>query len=118
LLRALGLKRKLRLGPWFTPVLAVLRRMKRLRGTPLDFFGYAAIRRRERALIGWYRETVQGLLPTLDHENHALAVAIADSPDDIRGYEEIKERNIRETQARVSELLARYRAPAQSRVAG
>ena len=33
LLRAMGLKRKLRLGPWFTPALALLSRLKGLRGT-------------------------------------------------------------------------------------
>ncbi len=118
LLRALGLKRKLRLGSWFTPALSLLSRMKGLRGTPLDVFGYARIRREERALIGWYRETVQGLLPHLTHENHALAVTIADGPDDIRGYEAIKERNIAETKARVAELLASFHAPTEARAAG
>ena len=34
LLRALGLKRKLKLGRWFVPAFRLLYRMRRLRGTP------------------------------------------------------------------------------------
>ena len=41
LLRALGLKRKLKLGRWFVPAFRMLRAMRRLRGTPLDPFGLA-----------------------------------------------------------------------------
>ena len=41
LLRALGLKRKLKLGRWFVPAFRLLRAHARLRGTPLDLFGTA-----------------------------------------------------------------------------
>ncbi len=34
-LRALGMKRKIALGPWFVPAFRVLRAMRRLRGTPM-----------------------------------------------------------------------------------
>src|SRR3712207_3300381 len=47
-LRAMGLKRKLKLGPWFVPAFKMLRSMKRLRGTPLDLFGIPSVRRLER----------------------------------------------------------------------
>ncbi len=55
-LRALGLRRKLELGPWFRPVLAGLRGLRRLRGTWLDPFGRAVVRKEERALVLWYRD--------------------------------------------------------------
>ena len=42
ILRALGWKKKLRLGQWFGGPLRVLAKLKSLRGTPLDLFGYAA----------------------------------------------------------------------------
>ena len=64
LLRALGLRRKLQLGPWFTRPLRLLRRMKTLRGTRWDPFGYATVRREERQLITWYRQTVTQVLVT------------------------------------------------------
>src|SRR5258705_11535401 len=47
-LRALGLTRKIELGTWFDSVFGVLARMKMLRRTPLDPFGFAAVRRGER----------------------------------------------------------------------
>ena len=54
LLRALGLKRKLKLGRWFVPAFRLLYRMRRLRGTRLDPFGPAKVRRVERELITEY----------------------------------------------------------------
>src|SRR5262249_14688777 len=70
LLRAMGLKRKLPLGPWFTPAMQALREMKRLRGTPLDPFGRAHVRRVERALIEEYREMIETACAGLTPENH------------------------------------------------
>ncbi|HEX2232654.1 MAG TPA: indolepyruvate ferredoxin oxidoreductase family protein, partial [Thermoleophilaceae bacterium] len=48
LLRALGLDRKLKLGSWFVPSFRSLYRLRRLRGTRLDPFGKAKVRRVER----------------------------------------------------------------------
>jgi indolepyruvate ferredoxin oxidoreductase len=36
-----------------------------LRGTTFDVFGYTAERRRERALIGEYKQTIAALCPRL-----------------------------------------------------
>ncbi|GIX45891.1 MAG: pyruvate ferredoxin/flavodoxin oxidoreductase [Candidatus Tectimicrobiota bacterium] len=102
LLRALGLKRKLKLGPWFNVPLRVLTKLKKLRGTPLDVFGYAQVRREERRLIVWYRQAIEQVLAHLNEDNHALALVVANAPDAIRGYEEIKLRNA----ARAKELVA------------
>jgi indolepyruvate ferredoxin oxidoreductase len=89
LLRALGMRRKLSLGPWFRPVLKLLAAGKRLRGTLFDPFAYASVRRDERQLITWYRDTLRSLLPGL--AGHLpLAVEIANLPDQIRGYENVK----------------------------
>jgi indolepyruvate ferredoxin oxidoreductase len=110
LFRRLGMQRKIKLGPWFFPMLRLLYRMRRLRGGALDAFNWSAHRRMERGLIGWYRELVEGLLGDLTHENHAVAVAIAEAPDGIRGYEEIKERTLGETRGSVAQLLERFQA--------
>ena len=58
-LRALGMDRKLRLGAWFIPAFRVLRAGRRLRGTALDPFGRAEVRRVERALPGEYLALVE-----------------------------------------------------------
>jgi indolepyruvate ferredoxin oxidoreductase len=94
LLRAMGLKRKLKLGRWFVPFLRVLRGMRRLRGTRLDPFGYAKVRRVERELIREYRELVTGALGHLRPDTEALVAELCELPDEIRGYEEIKLRSV------------------------
>jgi len=94
MLRAFGLKEKLKLGPWFGSVFQVLARMKGLRGTPLDPFGFAAVRRVERQLVGEYRALVEKALVGLSPESYERAVKLAGLPDVIRGYEEIKLRNV------------------------
>ncbi len=108
LLRALGLKRKLKLGPWFNRPLRWLVKLKKLRGGVFDPFGYAQVRRAERQLISWYRQTIEQVLPHLNAQNHSMALMLANAPDAIRGYEEIKLRRIAETQEQVAQHLARF----------
>ena len=107
LLRALGLKRKLKLGTWFTPAFRVLRAMRGLRGTALDPFGRAAVRRVERALPGEYRAMIETALARLEASTHDAAVAIAELPDQVRGYEEIKLDSVRRYREQAKELLAK-----------
>jgi indolepyruvate ferredoxin oxidoreductase len=112
LLRALGLKRKLRLGKWFVPALKTLRALRSLRRTPLNIFGYARVRRVERQLISEYRELIQSLLTDLNADNYRIAVQLAELPDLIRGYEGIKLASVDEFHRQVEALLAQFRAAA------
>ncbi len=64
-LRALGLKRKVPLGRRFTPTLVALRAGRRLRGTPIDPFGFAKVSRIERRLVADYRAAVDDAIETL-----------------------------------------------------
>jgi indolepyruvate ferredoxin oxidoreductase len=107
-LRALGVKHKVSLGPWFRPAFATLVAMRRLRGTALDPFGYTEVRRTERALITEYREVVDHLLAGLTAGNHDLAVEIAALPDMIRGYEDIKLATVRAYHEKLAELRAEF----------
>ncbi|HYH59905.1 MAG TPA: indolepyruvate ferredoxin oxidoreductase family protein [Thermoleophilaceae bacterium] len=106
-LRALGMKRKLKLGRWFVPVLRMLRSMRRLRGTPLDPFGLARVRRTERALIGEYEGLVASAVSALTPESHETAVELAELPDVIRGYEDIKLAGVERFRERAGVLLER-----------
>jgi indolepyruvate ferredoxin oxidoreductase len=106
LLRAFGIRKKLQLGEWFTPVLRLLAALKLLRGTPLDPFGYLPSRREERELIAWYRALIEHVLANLTPDNLTLAREIAMLPDQIRGYEDVKRANI----AKVKELAAAKQA--------
>ncbi len=95
LLRALGMKRKLKLGRWFDGAFRLLLALRGLRGTALDPFGRAEVRRVERQLVGEYRALVEKALVSLSPESYERAVKLANLPDVIRGYEEIKLRNVR-----------------------
>ncbi len=109
LLRALGLRRKITLGEWFVPAYRVLYAMRRLRGTRLDPFGYATVRRVERELIVEYRNLIRELSWSLTADNHALAVEIAQLPDMVRGYEHVKLANVARYRDRVAELTRESR---------
>jgi indolepyruvate ferredoxin oxidoreductase len=110
LLRALGLKRKLKLGRWFVPAFRLLYRMRRLRGSKLDVFGYAKVRRTERELIAEYESLVDEALSLLTPETHDTALELLELPDVIRGYEEIKLRNVVLYRKRADAILKRLRA--------
>jgi indolepyruvate ferredoxin oxidoreductase len=92
-LRSIGLKRKIKFGPWTTPAMKGLRSMKRLRGTALDPFGRAEVRRTERTLVEEYTALVRSLLPTLAADS-AKATSISELADQIRGFESVKMRNV------------------------
>ncbi|MGO9188790.1 MAG: indolepyruvate ferredoxin oxidoreductase family protein, partial [Streptosporangiaceae bacterium] len=100
-LRALGMRRKLKLGPWFRPAFQLLRAGKILRGTRLDPFGYTQVRRTERELIEEYTAAIDDLLGQLSAETYQRAVEIARLPDLVRGYENIKLANVAQYRARV-----------------
>jgi indolepyruvate ferredoxin oxidoreductase len=107
ILRSLGLKRKIRIGSWFTPVLRMMASAKALRGTPWDVFGYAKVRRVERELIVWYEEIVADVLARLSTSNLAASQEVLEIPDSIRGYEEVKLGNVARAQLKARELLAK-----------
>jgi indolepyruvate ferredoxin oxidoreductase len=94
-LRALGWQRKIRFGRWFDGVFRLLHGMRGLRGSALDPFGWAEVRRVERALVAEYRALIDKALVGLDAASHARAVKLAKLPDLVRGYEDIKLANVR-----------------------
>ena len=110
MLRAMGLDRKLKLGGWFVPSFRALYRMRRLRGTRLDPFGKAEVRRTERGLIAEYQDMVGRTLSKLTPDNHATALELLELPDLIRGYEEIKLRNVTMFRKRAAAIEKRLAA--------
>ncbi|GMQ77024.1 MAG: indolepyruvate ferredoxin oxidoreductase family protein [Gammaproteobacteria bacterium] len=108
-----GIPRKRAFGPWVLPVFKLLSRLKGLRGTAFDPFGYSAERRAERTLIAEYRNTVEELLDGLCQSNYDDAVAITNLPQQVRGFGHIKAASIAQMQERRRELLQSFRNPAQ-----
>ncbi len=111
---ATGEPRKREFGAWVLGAMRVLARLKFLRGSPLDIFGYGKERRVERALIGEYERTVNELLENLDPARVELAAEIASIPEFIRGYGPVKERHLADARSREAQLLARWRDPSSS----
>ena len=90
-LRAAGLQHKIRIpARWGRPMMRALRAGKRVRGTPLDVFGYASVRRLERRLVREYVGAIERVIARFDRIGEAEAVAIASLPDRVRGYEHVK----------------------------
>ena len=104
--------RKLRVpGVVATPTFHALRATRRLRGTTADPFQLQRSRREERALITWYRDLVAEALGALRPATFDTAVALAELPDSIRGYEDVKRRNADRAQERARELVEGLHRP-------
>lgn len=112
---ATGRPRKYRFGPWILPLLRLLARLRPLRGTVLDVFGYTAERRTERQLINEYEELLDRFEQELTPERLETAIALAQLPDAIRGFGLIKAAAVDTAAERRRELLADWdKPPAES----
>ena len=103
---ALGRPSKRAFGAWMMPVFRTLAKMRFLRGTPLDIFGYSADRKLERDLIAGYEKDVATVLGLLSPVTHDTAVEILSLPDRIRGYGPVKEKAVADAKARYAQLAA------------
>ena len=103
---ATGRPRKMSFGPWIFPVLRLQTRMKGLRGTWLDPFGWTAERRQERLLIEDYEALIVRILPSLSKDNYETALALASLPEEIKGFGPIKAERIKAAKTRETELLS------------
>lgn len=107
LLRSLGWNSKIGFGRWFKLGYKLLYRMRKLRGSRWDLFGYAKIRKTERFLITEYMDIISKQLEFLSNENISTLVTVAELPDLIRGYEHVKEKNIEKYSRELDRLLNR-----------
>ncbi|MEM7126746.1 MAG: indolepyruvate ferredoxin oxidoreductase family protein [Chloroflexota bacterium] len=107
ILKALGMERKISVGGWFNPIFRLLTKLKWLRRTPLDIFGYDHVRRVERELIPEYRNLIQEILPKAQKDTSAYeqAVTLASLPDMIRGYDEVKLDRVKQFRAEVKQIM-------------
>jgi indolepyruvate ferredoxin oxidoreductase len=111
---ATGRRRKVSIPGWIAlPLFQILQYGRILRGSAFDVFGRQVERGCERALIEQYEADLRATIAALRTDNLDVAVALAELPDQIRGFGPVKEANRRKAEARRVELLARLRpAPA------
>ncbi len=107
-----GHLRKAPYGPWMFRAFKILAKFKGLRGGALDVFGHSAERRMERELITEYQKVIAEILAGLNENNYEQAVALAQIPEQIRGFGHVKERYLADARKKQAELLAKFRSPA------
>ncbi|MFD4367734.1 indolepyruvate ferredoxin oxidoreductase family protein [Rhodococcus sp. NPDC058521] len=104
ILKAMGRTKKISLRPRSHVAMKALAKAKILRGTPLDPFGHTKMRKLERRLLDHYRTVLTGLIDTLTVDSYEPATRTAEAPDLVRGYEDVKLRNVRLYLERLNEL--------------
>ena len=106
-----GLRDKRTYGSWVFSAMRILAKLKTLRGTPFDFCGWSGERRMERQLATDYGTTMVEIAMGLNHDNHALALQIANVPERIRGYGHVKEKHLELALGERESLLKTWRSP-------
>ena len=105
-----GRPTKREFGPWLEKPLRVMAKLKFLRGTFADPFGYTAERRMERDLIDQYEKDMDEVLPLMSEGTRDAIVALAALPLQIRGFGPVKQAAEAKAAKRREELLATIRA--------
>ncbi len=108
---ATGRPRKYAFGGWVLPLFGLLARLKCLRGTPLDLFGFSEERRAERRLIVQYEALLERIVAELDEPRLDLAVRLTELPARIRGYGPVKAGAIEKARALETGLLKAWDDP-------
>ena len=105
--KAGAVPRKIALGAWMRPLLALLAKGKFLRGTPWDPFGKNAERQLERQLIEDYVARLRELLPLRHDERLDALRELLALPLSMRGFGHVKLKHIQAAQTREAYLLYR-----------
>jgi indolepyruvate ferredoxin oxidoreductase len=100
-----GEVQKREFGPWMMMSLKLLAKLKFLRGTIFDVFGYSDERKMERSLIKEYEHLVPKVLDRLSKENYQLCLEILELPLSYKGYGHVKEKNVGKAKKRQEKLL-------------
>jgi indolepyruvate ferredoxin oxidoreductase len=100
-----GHRRKIKIdGRWLLPALRLLRHGKKLRGTVFDPFGWQADRKLERQMIRDYEADLDLICAHLTSATLSDAMALADLPQQVRGFGHIKAASQEKTLPRRAEL--------------
>jgi indolepyruvate ferredoxin oxidoreductase len=101
---------KQRYGAWVQTAFRLLARLRFLRGTAFDPFGWTQERREERAAVREFETLVEGLLEGLGSRNLTEAVELARLPQQVRGYGHVKAREHEAMLKKLPEILTRWRS--------
>ncbi len=106
----MGRPRKRAYGPWVWKVMPLIARMKGLRGSWLDPFGWTKERQAEREIAEIYRNTIMRALCVLNDDNHEKILDLAASADRIRGFGVVRLRSFERWRAKAESILRQLKA--------
>ncbi|PZQ58092.1 MAG: indolepyruvate ferredoxin oxidoreductase family protein [Phenylobacterium zucineum] len=108
-----GKPKKMAFSPWMLDLaFPALAKLRGLRGTAMDPFGRTAERKMERALVGEFEGDLDTLTAGLSAERLALAVKIAEVPQQIRGFGHVKDASVGPAKAEAKRLWKQWGAAA------
>jgi indolepyruvate ferredoxin oxidoreductase len=105
---AQGRPMKQRYGAWVQTAFGLLARLRFLRGTAFDPFGWTQERREERAAVHEFEALVGRLLQGLSRDNFQEALELVRLPQQVRGYGHVKAREHQAMLKKRHELMARW----------
>jgi len=98
-------------GGWVRYLFKLIAKLKFLRGSPLDLFGWTAERKMERNLITEYEEIFAEVTSERHIDNISLVKEIMAFPEEIRGFGHVKEGNVIAVKKKLDKLLTTLRSP-------
>lgn len=105
-----GRPKKREFGAWMLGGFRVLARLKFLRGTAFDPFGYHAERRAERQAIAQFEADMAEILPQVTDATMQIARELAELPLEYRGYGPVKSASMEVGALKRQDLLASFRS--------
>ncbi|WP_169569818.1 indolepyruvate ferredoxin oxidoreductase family protein [Sneathiella limimaris] len=106
-----GHLKKAEYGPWVGKAFAKLAKLKFLRGTAFDPFGYTEERKAERKLITHFKGTLAYVTEHLNDQNRAVALELLELPMKVRGYGHVKEKALEQYYAEHEHLMQLFNNP-------
>ena len=100
-----GRPKKREFGPGILSIFRMLARLKILRGTPFDIFGYTAERKLERGLIRQFERDLKKVLRRYSPEMKHLILEWAKLPLSIKGFGPVKMKNYEAAEKQRIKLL-------------
>ena len=101
-------------GGWMLKAFSVLQKLKGLRGTAFDIFGYSEERKLERSDIENYLAIIETVKNGLTKENYSIALELCEVTSGLKGYGPVKAANREQLSLQQASLLKQFPSNLQS----
>ena len=109
-----GRPKKREFGGWMKGMLKIMRRMRFLRGTAFDIFGYSHERKLQRQLLADYQNLVGEIADALTKDNYAEAISLAQAILEVRGYGPVFETALEDYEQTLPTRKAAFKNPVKA----